>query len=72
MGTFHKDFPRTTREKTKIKIYSVSLKARATLRELKERAARKRLEELTERSVQIFEDEEEQSIGNEAAAEGGT
>ena len=53
-------------------MYSVSLKARATLRELKERAARKRLEELTERSVQIFEDKEEQSIGNEAAAEGGT
>ena len=53
-------------------MYSVSLKARATLRELKERAARKRLKELTERSVQIFEDEEEQSIGNEAAAEGGT
>ena len=39
----------------------------ATLRELKERAARERLEELTERSVQIFEGEEEQSIDNEAA-----
>ena len=44
----------------------------ATLRELKERAARERLEELTERSVQIFEEEEEQYIDNEAAAEGGT
>ena len=49
---------------------SVSLKAEATLRELKERAARERLEKLTERSVQIFEEEEEQSIDNEAAAEG--
>ena len=38
-----------------------------TLRELKERAARERLEELTERSVQIFEGEEEQYIDNEAA-----
>ena len=53
---------------------SVSLKARATLRELKERAARERdrLEELTEMSVQIFEEEEEQSIENAAAAERGT
>ena len=51
---------------------SVSLKARATFRELKGRAARERLEELTERSVQIFEEEEEQSIDNEAATEGGT
>ena len=33
---------------------------------------RERLQELTERSVQIFEGEEEQSIDNEAAAEGGT
>ena len=41
----------------------------ATLRELKERAARDRIEELTERSVQILEEEEEQSIDNEAAAE---
>ena len=32
------------------------------MRELKERAARERLEELTERSAQIFDDEEEQSI----------
>ena len=39
----------------------------ATLRELKERAARDRIEELTERSVQILEEEEEQSIDNEAA-----
>ena len=30
---------------------SISLKARATLRELKGRAARERLDELTERSV---------------------
>ena len=44
----------------------------ATLREPKERAARERLEELTERSIQIFEEEEEQYIDNEAAAEGGT
>ena len=44
----------------------------ATLRELKERAARDRLEELTEKSVQIFEEEKEQSIDNEAAVEGGT
>ena len=44
----------------------------ATLRELKERAARDWLEELTEKSVQIFEEEKEQSIDNEAAAEGGT
>ena len=51
---------------------SISLKARTTLRELKERAARERLEELTERSVQIFDEEEEQSIDNEAAEEGGT
>ena len=51
---------------------SVSLKVRATLRQLKERAARERLKELTDRSVQIFEEEEEQSIDNEAAAEGGT
>ena len=43
----------------------------ATLRELKERAARDRLEELTEKSVQIFEEEKEQSIDNEAPAEGG-
>ena len=50
---------------------SVSLKVEATLRELKERAARERLEKLTERSVQIFEEEEEQSIDNEAVAEGG-
>ena len=42
------------------------------LRELKERAAIERLEELTERSVQTFEEEEEQSIDNEAAAEEGT
>ena len=41
----------------------------ATLRELKERAARDRIEELTERSVQILEEEEEQSIDNEAAEE---
>ena len=41
----------------------------ATLRELKERAARERIEELTERSVQILEEEEEQSIDNEAAEE---
>ena len=40
--------------------------------ELKERAARERLQEPTERSVQIFEEEEEQFIDNEAAAEGGT
>ena len=39
----------------------------ATLKELKERAARERLEELAERSVQIFEEEEEQSVDNEAA-----
>ena len=39
----------------------------ATLRDLKERAARERLEELTERSVQIFEEEGEQSIDNETA-----
>ena len=51
----------------KIKIDSV-----ATVRELQESAARERLEELTERSVQIFEHEEEQSIDIEAAAEGGT
>ena len=51
----------------KIKIDSV-----ATVRELQESAARERLEELTERSVQIFEHEEEQSIDNEAAAEGDT
>ena len=44
----------------------------ATLRELKKRAAKERLEELTERSIQIFEEEEEQYIDNEAAAEGGT
>ena len=50
---------------------SVSLKVEATLRELKERAARERLEKLTERSVQISEEEEEQSTDNEAAAEGG-
>ena len=37
----------------------VSLKARVTLRKLKERTARERLEELTEKSVQIFEEEEE-------------
>ena len=42
------------------------------LRELKERAARERLEELTKRLVQIFGEEEEQSIDNEATAEGGT
>ena len=48
---------------------SISLKARATF---KERAARERLQELTERSVQIFVEEEEQSIDHEAAAEGGT
>ena len=42
------------------------------LRELKERTARERLEELTKRLVQIFGEEEEQSIDNEAAAEGGT
>ena len=41
----------------------------ATLRELKERAARDRIEELTESSVQIIEEEEEQSIDNEAAEE---
>ena len=41
----------------------------ATLRELKERAARDRIEELTEKSVQILEEEEEQSIDNEAAEE---
>ena len=41
----------------------------ATLRELKERAARDRIEELTERSVQILEEQEEQSIDNEAAEE---
>ena len=51
---------------------SVSLKARASLREFKERAARERFEELTERSVQIFEEEEEESIDNKAVAEGGT
>ena len=51
---------------------SVGLKARTTLRELKERAAREKLEEMTERSVQIFEEEGEQSIDNEAAAEEGT
>ena len=51
---------------------SVGLKARTTLRELKGRAARDRLEEMTERSVQIFEEKEEQSIDNEAAAEEGT
>ena len=44
----------------------------ATLRELKERAARDRIEELTERSVQILEEQEEQSIDNEAAEEWGT
>ena len=43
-----------------------------TLRELKERAARERLEELTERSVQIFEEEEEQYIDNETATERST
>ena len=42
------------------------------LRELKERAARERLEEVIKRLVQIFEEEEEQSNDNEAAAEGGT
>ena len=42
------------------------------MRELQESAARERLAELTERSVQIFEHEEDQSIDNEAAAEGGT
>ena len=42
------------------------------LRELKERAARERLEEVSKRLVQIFEEEEEQSNDNEAAAEGGT
>ena len=47
---------------------SIGLKARATF---KERAARERLQELTERSVQIFVEEEEQSIDHEAAAEGG-
>ena len=50
------------------KMDSISLKARATF---KERAARERLQELTERSVQIFVEEEEQSIDHEAAAEGG-
>ena len=30
------------------------------------------IEELTEMSVQIFEEEEEQSMDNEAGAEGGT
>ena len=44
----------------------------AMLRELKEWAARERLEQLTERLVQIFEQEEEQSIDNEVAAEGST
>ena len=44
----------------------------ATVRELQKSAARERLEELTERSVQIFQHEEEQSIDNEATAEGGT
>ena len=44
----------------------------ATVRELQKSAARERFEELTERSVQIFQHEEEQSIDNEAAAEGGT
>ena len=44
----------------------------ATFRELKERAVRESLEEMTERSVQISEEEEEQSTDNEAAAEGGT
>ena len=39
----------------------------ATLKELKERAARERLEELTEWLVQISEEEEEQYIDNEAA-----
>ena len=43
-----------------------------TLRKLKERAARERLEELTERSVQIFEEEEEQYIDNETATERST
>ena len=43
-----------------------------TLRELKERAARERLEELNERSVQIFEEEEEQYIDNETATERST
>ena len=43
-----------------------------TLRELKERAARERLEELTERSVQIFEEEDEQYIDNETATERST
>ena len=66
METFHIEFPRTTREKTKIKWTA------STLRELKERAATEKLEEVTERSVQIFEEEEEQSIDNEAAVEGGT
>ena len=37
----------------------------ATLRELKERAARQRLEELTEWLLQISEEEEEQYIDNE-------
>ena len=44
----------------------------ATLRELKERAVRESLEEMTEKSVQIFEEEEEQSTDNAAAAERGT
>ena len=43
-----------------------------TLRELKEGAARERLEELTETSVQIFEEEEEQYIDNETATERST
>ena len=47
---------------------SISLKARATF---KKRAARERLQELTERSFQIFVEEEEQSIDHEDAAEGG-
>ena len=51
---------------------SISLKARATLRELMGRAARERLHELTERSFQISEEKEEQSVDNEAAAEGHT
>ena len=37
----------------------------ATLRELKERAARQRLEELTEWLLQISEEEEEQYTDNE-------
>ena len=62
---FIRRFPEQHVKKTKID--SV-----ATVRELQKSAARERLEELTERSVQIFQHEEEQSIENEAAAEGGT